>query len=807
MIPRILLTLLLLSLRCTTMFAQQGVLYGRVTTLEGKAIAKAEVGIQNTSTHAYTDSKGHYRLENLKLGKYMLMFFAEGMQTVLREIEITGQPLQLNIQMEPLQMEMEQVTIRSKKDNSFGITRLRSVEGTAIYEAKKTEVIVMEDITANVAANNSRQIFSKVAGLNIWESDAAGIQLGIGGRGLNPNRTSEFNVRQNGYDITADALGYPEAYYTPPAEALEKIEIVRGAASLQYGTQFGGVVNFVFKKGTENKPLEVVSRQTIGSWGFFNSFNSVGGSKGRFRYYTFYQRKQGKGWRPNSDFQLDMAYSSVTYQANDKLSLTGEYTFMNYLAQQAGGLTDRHFEQDPRQSIRNRNWFAVNWNLPAFIVDYRFNERTKLNSRSFGLVSSRDALGFLGLISRADHMQERDLIADNFLNFGNETRLIHRYNLFNQQSTVLVGSRYFQGNTRKRQGFSTSGNGPDFFYLHPDSLEGSDYRFPNKNFSLFAENIFNLSPRFSITPGIRFEHIQTFSNGYYTTEARDLAGNLLMKQTIRDKTSRKRSFVLLGLGTSYKLTENNELYANISQNYRAINFNDLRIVNPNLKVNPDISDETGYNADMGMRGNISNTINYDISLFYLRYNNRIGSVMRLDSILYNVYRYRTNISDSRNIGIEAFAEVDVLKLLTNKERESSLSVFTNFSYIDARYIGSEEAAVRRKKVEQVPPVILKTGLSYKRDSFKATWQYAYTGEQFTDATNARFDANAVVGIIPAYQVMDLSLSYAYKIFTLSGSINNLTDNQYFTRRADGYPGPGIIPANGRSFFLTLELKL
>jgi hypothetical protein len=59
MIPRILLTLLLLSLRCTTMFAQQGVLYGRVTTLEGKAIAKAEVGIQNTSTHAYTDSKGN----------------------------------------------------------------------------------------------------------------------------------------------------------------------------------------------------------------------------------------------------------------------------------------------------------------------------------------------------------------------------------------------------------------------------------------------------------------------------------------------------------------------------------------------------------------------------------------------------------------------------------------------------------------------------------------------------------------------------------------------------------------------------
>ncbi len=71
----------------------------------------------------------------------------------------------------------------------------------------------MKDITANTATNNSRQIYSKIAGLNIFESDGgAGLQLSIGGRGLDPNRTSNFNTRQNGYDISADALGYPESY-------------------------------------------------------------------------------------------------------------------------------------------------------------------------------------------------------------------------------------------------------------------------------------------------------------------------------------------------------------------------------------------------------------------------------------------------------------------------------------------------------------------------------------------------------------------------------------------------------------------
>jgi Fe(3+) dicitrate transport protein len=56
--------------------------------------------------------------------------------------------------------------------------------------------------------------------------------------------------------------------------------------------------------------------------------------------------------------------------------------------------------------------------------------------------------------------------------------------------------------------------------------------------------------------------------------------------------------------------------------------------------------------------------------------------------------------------------------------------------------------------------------------------------------------------------MDLSATYKLsKIFSLEGSVNNLADKRYFTRRADSYPGPGIIPADARSFFLTLQVKL
>ena len=155
--------------------------------------------------------------------------------------------------------ELQRVEIKAK---AMATGRLRAVEGLAIYEGKKTELIQVDGLTANLATNNARQVFAKVAGLNIWESDGAGLQLGVGGRGLSPNRTSNFNTRQNGYDMSADALGYPESYYTPPVEALERIEVVRGAASLQYGTQFGGLLNFVIRQPgrSEEHTSELQSR-------------------------------------------------------------------------------------------------------------------------------------------------------------------------------------------------------------------------------------------------------------------------------------------------------------------------------------------------------------------------------------------------------------------------------------------------------------------------------------------------------------------------------------------------------------------
>ncbi len=288
---------------------------------------------------------------------------------------------------------LDSVTFTDPK-NKFGFTRLKNVEGVSIFAGKKSEVILVDKLTANLATNNARQVYSKVAGLNIYENDGGGLQLSIGGRGLDPNRTANFNVRQNGYDIAADALGYPESYYTPPVESLRRIQVVRGAASLQYGTQFGGLLNFEMKQPLAQKGTEIVSRNTAGSYGFFNSFNSVNANIGKLRTYTFFNIKEAMAGNQIPVITQKHFYTDIHYNYKENSHVGIEFTHMDYLAQQPGGLTDQMFKENPRQSNRSRNWFSVDWNILSAEWSHKFSSVTQFSLRTFALLANRKSLGF-----------------------------------------------------------------------------------------------------------------------------------------------------------------------------------------------------------------------------------------------------------------------------------------------------------------------------------------------------------------------------------------------------------------------------
>ncbi len=793
----------LLSLGCSF---SQGNLYGIVKNELNESLPFAGVHISysqsNEVHHLFADEFGRFGLENLPLGLYEIKTTCIYHETQVQVISIKSGNNNMVMTLTDTSEILDAVNIYY--DSHFATRKMGTVEGMYLTNGIKTHHIDPKRIDANKAIDNARELYAKVPGLNIWESDAGGLQLGIGARGLSPSRTAHFNTRQNGYDISADALGYPETYYTPPSEALASIQLIRGAASLQFGPQFGGMINFKIKEPSAN-PFNYEGTHTYGAYNLFNTFNLVSGTiKKRFSYLAYFQNKRGDGWRTNSGFNQQNAFAQLKYHITERMFISVEQTHMRYLAQQAGGLTDGMFNQDPRQSIRDRNWFAVNWNITAAHYSWEINRRTTIDIKGFKVNAQRDALGNLEKISRADDGQERQLIHGDFNNIGGELRLLKRYPIGKKMMGITAaGVRYYKGNTISQQGLASANSDADFTFLNPNSLEGSDYTFPSQNIAGFFENILRLNKKISISAGVRFEHINTAAAGSYREQIfHPLTNELIFDNTYTEDKSNIRNIFLGGIGFSYRPQKKTEVYGNIAQNYRGINFSDIRIVNPNQMVDPTIQDERGFNADLGIRGERKKGI-FDASAFFMYYDNKIGVIsQKLDD--YEFVRLRTNIGRAYSTGVELFAEYNFTKTDTSS---SFFTAFGNFSAVYSKYGKYEESVLSQNWVELVPPLSGKIGLKYTHGKWAESLLGTYVHKHFSDGTNAVSDPNAIAGIIPSYCVLDLNGTYtANEFIRIKAGVNNLTNNKYFTRRATAYPGPGIIPSDGISFYVSLGLN-
>ena len=708
---------------------------------------------------------------------------------------------------------LSEVTIEGKK---FVPERLQDIEATSLFSGKKNEVLRLSSIDANLATNNSRQIFSRVPGISVWENDGSGIQVSIGARGLSPNRSWEFNTRQNGYDISSDIFGYPEAYYNPAMEAVEKIQIVRGGASLQYGSQFGGLINYHLKRESRNKPFTFESQNTIGSYGMISNFNAVGGNTGKWNYYAYNQSRKGNGWRQNGQYEVRNTHGFLQYKINTKNSISAEYTNMDYEIQQSGGLTDFDYASNHQQSFRSRNWFSTPWNVAAINFDRKVNENLNFNIKVFGLIGERNSIGFVAAanVKDTDPYGNRQVDRDFYKNIGSELRGLYSYTMFNQKQNIAFGVRIYQANTTRKQK-GKGDKGFDYNTIVTDKYP-TELDFKTNNLAIFAENQFKLTNKFSITPGLRYENIIS-----------DIKGRLTMSGTNDVNAmpnSTTRSLILGGLGLAYKL-ESTDFYANISQAFRPVLFSDITPPATTDVIDPNLKDANGFNADFGYRGSLNNYLTFDISAFYIQYNDRIGIIRQFVNNASNkgTYQLRTNLGESSNKGLEAYFNFNIFKAIKVNKKIGDLNLFSTMAFINATYddfkittsSGSEpniiikEDNLKGKKVENAPSQIHNIGITYAKKGFSTTIQTRITSDVFTDATNTEISNDAAtIGKINGYQVYDISVEYNFlQNYNIRFSANNFTNTKYATRRASGYPGPGLLPGEGRTFNLGIGIKL
>src|SRR5512146_1789489 len=524
-----------------------GAVEGRISGPDG-ALASASVRLLGAADrHATSDRLGRYRLDDVQPGTYTLEAAAVGFVPARTQVRIAaGAVGRVDVALGREAQRLADVSVTAPAAVK-GTGPLPDVLQGVVYAGHKVEVVRIDSLDLNAAQDVSRQVLGRVPGLNVAETGGAGFPAnGIGFRGLDPSQSVEVNVRQDGYNIAADPYGYPEAYFLPPAEALERVELVRGASSLAFGSQFGGMVNYVIRDGLPGSGPVVRSRLTGASYATFDGFGDVAGGIGPVTYYGFVQFRTQDGWRPNGDSRQVTGFGRVRWQPSPRWRLGAEYTLFRNRIHMPGGLTDLAFAADPGASFRSRNWLGSPWNVLALTADYAASANLAVHTTVWGNLSQRYLVwrnedGGAGVADSIDPVTSefvpREVEREKFSNVTLESRVTWSFPLLGRMGTLAAGVRAFAGRMHRQEGGPGS-TGSDFDLALYGGPYEKDVTFGNTNLAAHLEQVVRLGDRLTVAPGIRVEYLRSTTSGYTDTTFVPLA--------------RSRTFALPGIGAQFR---------------------------------------------------------------------------------------------------------------------------------------------------------------------------------------------------------------------------------------------------------------
>jgi Fe(3+) dicitrate transport protein len=124
-------------------------------------------------------------------------------------------------------------------------------------------------------------------------------------------------------------------------------------------------------------------------------------------------------------------------------------------------------------------------------------------------------------------------------------------------------------------------------------------------------------------------------------------------------------------------------------------------------------------------------------------------------------------------------------------------------------LNGENRSVKGNKVEGVPTWISRNGVQLLYKKLSATCQYSYVSSNFANALNTiEPSSNGTIGKVPGYGLLDINATlHLNNTLTVRAGVNNVTDKQYFTKRPTMYPGAGIWSSDGRSFGISVGVKI
>jgi Fe(3+) dicitrate transport protein len=665
----------------------------------------------------------------------------------------------------------------------------------------------------------TNEALRKVPGVVVRDEEGFGLRPNIGIRGLNPTRSTKVLLLEDGIPFTLAPYGDNGAYYHPPVDRFDHIEILKGSGQILFGPQtIGGVINYV----TPSAPTRRGGFITLapGNRDYLNGHLRLGLPIGTSALLFDYVRKEGDGARDNIGSRLNDLNLKATVElgGGHNLSVRGNY-YSEDSRVTYSGLTESEYLADPRQNpFQNDSMLLNRWGASAS-HRVELGERATLTTTAYGYLVSRDwwrqssfstqrpndaADPDCGGLANLNTTCGNEGRLRDYAVLGVEPRLRVTHGLLGLFSQADLGVRaHFEDQDRLQVNGATptsrtQGPATDVNSGTPENNERT-----NQAYSAFLQNRIFVG-NWSLTPGVRVEHVR-----YQRTN------HLLVSQNpngVRGRTSLTE--VIPGFGITYTAGASTTLFAGVHRGFAPPRTEDI-ISNTTGGV-VELDAELSWNYEAGIRTRLHPGVQIEGTLFRMDFANQIipaslagGSGATLTSAgetLHQGFELATRLD-----GAGLFRTTDNLYLrgaytfLPTARFEGSRFVYvgTGGSDVAGRVYNDQDAggsrtqvSVTGRRLPYAPEHLLSLTLGFAASfGLDSRVEAVYVGPQFGDALNTRVTvADGQQGPIPGYTIWNIALNYTVRPSrtTLFVAAKNLFDRKYIVDRVRG-----IIPGSPR----------
>jgi outer membrane cobalamin receptor len=282
-----------------------------IDTDSGNPLSGAHIIVDGTKYGAISDYQGFYSITGIPPGEYTIKVSYIGYETYSQTINSGNEKEAVNdfkLSVKPYLAE-EAIITANRVEVSRNITPM-------------TVSLVSRQALENDGGSNLLPIIGKqVPGVFVTErgvtgfgvADGAAGRISIRGIGGSPN--TQVLVLIDGHPQYMGLFGHPlpDAYVASDAE---KVEVLRGPASILYGSNaMGGVINIISRQQAQDG-LSLYGKLGYGSFNTFKFNGAVGFRKKKFQAFVSYNKDKTDGHRANSEFNIDNIYTKLSYDLN-----------------------------------------------------------------------------------------------------------------------------------------------------------------------------------------------------------------------------------------------------------------------------------------------------------------------------------------------------------------------------------------------------------------------------------------------------------------------------------------------------------